>query len=221
MAKILYIEDDRMLGALVVDWLEANHHLVEWVKDGQDALDRVKSYEYDILIVDLSLPEIDGLEVCQTYKKNGGQAPVLILSGRGTLPDKDEGFAAGADDYMTKPFDLKELTLRIRALTRRFSAAQTTIMRVGHIEIDTTSHTVKSNGELIHLAPMEFTILEALMKNKGQTLSSEALIAKIDSGKKSNDVLRTMLRRLRSKIDIEGEPSIITNVRGIGYVIDD
>ncbi len=104
MAKILLVEDDRNLAGTVQEWLEFEHYLVEWVETGLDALDMMKSYKYDVVVLDLTLPKMDGIEVCKHYRAQGGQSPILILTGRGTVPDKEVGFDAGADDYLTKPF---------------------------------------------------------------------------------------------------------------------
>ena len=135
MAKVLLVEDDRNLAGTVREWLEFEHYLVEWVETGTDALDMMKSYKYDVIIMDLTLPKMDGIEVCKNYRQLGGETPILILTGRGTVPDKELGFDAGADDYLTKPFHLKELSARIRALMRRPKDFAGEVLKAGNIAL--------------------------------------------------------------------------------------
>ena len=119
MAKILLVEDDRDLAGMVLDWLKFEHHLVEVIHNGGDAQSMLKSYQYDIIILDWQLPQITGVELLRDYRMAGGQTPVLMLTGKGAIHDKEAGLDAGADDYLTKPFHMKELSARLRALLRR------------------------------------------------------------------------------------------------------
>ena len=168
MAKVLLVEDDRNLAGTVREWLEFEHYLVEWVETGTDALDMMKSYKYDVIIMDLTIPKMDGIEVCKAYRQLGGETPILILTGRGTVPDKELGFDAGADDYLTKPFHLKELSARIRALMRRPKDFTGEVLNAGNIALDIGAHTVTKEGKEIHLPRMEFALLEFLMRHQGQ-----------------------------------------------------
>lgn len=222
MAKILLVEDDRNLAGTVQEWLEFEHYLVEWVETGTDALDMMKSYKYDVIVLDLTIPKMDGIEVCKHYRAQGGQSPVLMLTGRGTVPDKEVGFDAGADDYLTKPFHLKELSARIRALLRRPNSLAGEVLEAGNIALDITAHKVTKAGEEIHLPRMEFALLEFLMRHRGQVFSAEALLDRVwtaDSDK-SPETIRTSVKKLRSKIDTKGEPSLIRNVHGVGYKLE-
>ena len=222
MAKILLVEDDRNLAGTVREWLEFEHYLVEWVETGTDALDMVKSYKYDVIIMDLTLPKMDGIEVCKQYRQSGGETPILILTGRGTVPDKELGFDAGADDYLTKPFHLKELSARIRALMRRPKDFAGEVLNAGNIALDIGAHTVTKEGKDIHLPRMEFALLEFLMRHQGQVFSAEALLDRVwtaDSDK-SPETIRTSVKKLRSKIDTKGQPSLIKNVHGVGYKLE-
>ncbi|HMP53951.1 response regulator [bacterium] len=222
MAKVLLVEDDRNLAGTVREWLEFEHYLVEWVETGTDALDMMKSYKYDVIIMDLTLPKMDGIEVCKNFRQQGGETPILILTGRGTVPDKELGFDAGADDYLTKPFHLKELSARIRALLRRPKDFAGEVLKAGNISLDIGSHTVTKEGKDIHLPRMEFALLEFLMRHKGQVFSAEALLDRVwtaDSDK-SPETIRTSVKKLRSKIDTKGEPSLIRNVHGVGYKLE-
>ncbi|MCA9818625.1 MAG: response regulator transcription factor [Cyanobacteriota/Melainabacteria group bacterium] len=222
MAKVLLVEDDRNLAGTVREWLEFEHYLVEWVETGTDALDMMKSYKYDVIIMDLTLPKMDGIEVCKNFRQQGGETPILILTGRGTVPDKELGFDAGADDYLTKPFHLKELSARIRALLRRPKDFAGEVLKAGNIALDIGSHSVTKEGKDIHLPRMEFALLEFLMRHKGQVFSAEALLDRVwtaDSDK-SPETIRTSVKKLRSKIDTKGEPSLIRNVHGVGYKLE-
>lgn len=222
MAKVLLVEDDRNLAGTVREWLEFEHYLVEWVETGTDALDMMKSYKYDVIIMDLTLPKMDGIEVCKNFRQQGGETPILILTGRGTVPDKELGFDAGADDYLTKPFHLKELSARLRALLRRPKDFAGEVLSAGNISLDIGAHTVTKEGKDIHLPRMEFALLEFLMRHKGQVFSAEALLDRVwtaDSDK-SPETIRTSVKKLRSKIDTKGEPSLIRNVHGVGYKLE-
>ena len=222
MAKVLLVEDDRNLAGTVREWLEFEHYLVEWVETGTDALDMMKSYKYDVIIMDLTIPKMDGIEVCKAYRQLGGETPILILTGRGTVPDKELGFDAGADDYLTKPFHLKELSARIRALMRRPKDFTGEVLNAGNIALDIGAHTVTKEGKEIHLPRMEFALLEFLMRHQGQVFSAEALLDRVwtaDSDK-SPETIRTSVKKLRSKIDTKGEPSLIRNVHGVGYKLE-
>ncbi|HMO23852.1 MAG TPA: response regulator transcription factor, partial [Candidatus Melainabacteria bacterium] len=176
----------------------------------------------DVIIMDLTLPKMDGIEVCKNFRQQGGETPILILTGRGTVPDKELGFDAGADDYLTKPFHLKELSARIRALLRRPKDFAGEVLKAGNISLDIGSHTVTKEGKDIHLPRMEFALLEFLMRHKGQVFSAEALLDRVWTGDsdKSPETIRTSVKKLRSKIDTKGEPSLIRNVHGVGYKLE-
>ncbi len=222
MAKILLVEDDRNLAITVKDWLEFEHHLVEAVEVGTEALELAQSYEYDLIILDIELPKMNGLEVCQKYRQGGGQAPILMLTGRGSIPDKETGLDAGADDYLTKPFHLKELSARVRALLRRPGQVAGNTLKAGNLVLDTTSYKVLKDGQEIHLPRMEFALLEFLMRHQGQVFSTEALLDRVwtSDSEKSPETIRTSVKKLRSKIDTDGQPSIIRNVHGVGYKLE-
>lgn len=222
MAKILLVEDDRNLAITVKDWLEFEHHLVEAVEVGTEALELAQSYQYDLIILDIELPKMNGLEVCKNYRQGGGQAPILMLTGRGSIPDKETGLDAGADDYLTKPFHLKELSARVRALLRRPGQVAGNTLKAGNLVLDTTSYKVLKDGQEIHLPRMEFALLEFLMRHQGQVFSTEALLDRVwtSDSEKSPETIRTSVKKLRSKIDTDGQPSIIRNVHGVGYKLE-
>lgn len=222
MAKILIAEDDPELAKTIRSYLEFEKHEVESVDNGNDALNSILSKEYDAIVLDWQLPLMTGLEVCQAYRGKGGAVPILILTGKNTVQDKEEGLDSGADDYLTKPFHPRELTARIRAMVRRATNFQTEIVSAGPLTLDREKHLCYRDGELLHLQPMEFTLLEYFMLHPGQVFSPETLLAKLwDATEEvSLDAIYTCIRRLRKKLDKPGSDSFIRTVHGVGYGIN-
>ncbi len=219
MAKILVVEDEQDLAKLIADWLRRDHHLVEVVHDGTSALDYLGAGNYDLVILDWMLPEVPGTEVCKRYRQAAGNAAVIMLTAKQSLEDKEIGFNAGADDYVTKPFQLKELVMRVKALLRRTSPAHQATFQFGDLEIDLERHRVTKSGREIHLLPKEFRLLEFLLRHPQRVFSSDELLSSVwemDS-LAQNDTVRGHINRLRKKLDSPGNPSIISTVHGIGY----
>ncbi|MBX9693485.1 MAG: response regulator transcription factor [Cyanobacteria bacterium] len=219
MAKILLIEDETDLARLVQNWLTRDHHLVEIATDGISALDRLKISSYDLIILDLMLPGISGVDVCREFRQARGTTPVIIITARASLADKEQGFLAGADDYLTKPFHLKELEFRVNALIRRGNVPPSNIFRIGEITIDTDEHQVMKDGKEVRLLPKEFRLLEFLVRHPNRVFSSEDLLENVWESDTSahNDTVRGHITRLRKKLDSDGKPSIIATVYGVGY----
>lgn len=220
MAKILIVEDDKDTSGMLDDWLSLEHHVVECVYTGTDALDRLSFYFYDIVILDWTLPEMSGLEVLKAYRVKGGETPILMLTGRNTVVEKETGLDSGADDYLTKPFNAKELSARIRALLRRSSTQKRgSTVSINGLEIDPVAHTFKKDGELIELHPKEFALLEFFMRHPDQVFSTEALLDRVWSSdsESSPDTVRVTLQRLRKKIDEPDKPSVIETKHRVGY----
>lgn len=219
MSKILIVEDDLSLSAMVRDWLTLQKDIVETVEDGQDALQMLKSFEYDMIILDLELPGMNGLSILKEFRSGGGTTPVLILTGKGAISDKEAGLDAGADDYLTKPFNARELSARIRALLRRPQIYLGDVMRIGDLVMDCAKHRVKRGDHEIKLLPREFDLLEFLMRNPDRIFSTETLLERVWSSESdvSDDAVKSCIKRLRKKIDVEGKPSIITSTYGVGY----
>ncbi len=222
MAKVLIVEDDPEICTTVKDWLENQLHTVEVVGCGEDALEYLKTYDFDVIILDLYLPDIDGLEVLQKYRAKGGVARVLILTGRNEVRDRERGLDLGADDYLGKPFHPRELAARLRALIRRNTMGSSTQLAVGRFVLDLTTLKLLRNGEAIQLLPKEFTLMELFMRNPDQVFHPEQILQKIWSAdtETSPETLRVHIKRLRDKIDIEGTPSPIQNIKGMGYKLD-
>jgi DNA-binding response OmpR family regulator len=222
VTKILLAEDDRSLGQTIVDWLEVEKFFVDWEREGDMAMELLKSYNYDLIVLDWELPKLSGLDICKTYRARGGKSPVLFLTQRGNISDKESGFTAGADDYLPKPFLMKELSLRVKALLRRPAQIVEPVIRAGHLELHQESHKCFSNGTEVKLTPIEFALLEFFIKNAGTVFSAEAILDRVwpSSSTRSPETLRTCFKRLRQKIDLEGQGSMIQNVHGVGYRFD-
>ena len=220
MAKILIVEDDVDLSYNIKRFLMSENHAVEVMADGAETLEHLRFYQYDLIVLDLMLPgSLSGLDVCKQYRASGGVTPILILTGKTKIEDKEIGLDLGADDYLTKPFHLRELSARLRALLRRAPQLRENTLSCGYVSIDLAKHKVLRETEEIHLLPKEYALLEFLMRHQEQVYSPEALLDRIwpSSSDVSPDSVRTYIARLRSKIDIDGKPSIIQNVHGVGY----
>jgi len=222
MAKILIVEDERDLSGLVCNWLLRENHLVEQAEDGLDALARMETSKFDLIILDLMLPGMSGMEVCQRFRKKSGQTPILMLTAKDNVEDKAAGLDAGADDYVTKPFHLKELAARVRALLRRGLSRPGNTLKIRDIEIDASECRVTKNGQIVHLLPKEFRLFEFLVRHPNHVFSAEDLLASVWESDTSAllDTVRGHITRLRKKLDTQNEPSIISTVYGMGYKIE-
>lgn len=220
MAKILVVEDDADVNRTICNALTYEHHTVESVLDGTDALDRLKAYNYDVVVVDWQLPGLSGLEVCREYRSKGGKALMIMLTGKSKLTEKEEGLDAGYDDYLTKPFDVRELSARIRALLRRVSSRISgNVLESGNVKLEPNTYRVTRAGKEIKLVPKEFAILEFLMRHPNIVFSCEALMSRIWTAdeESSPEIIRTHIKNLRKKLEVAGQPELIGTVHGVGY----
>lgn len=222
MAKILIVEDEVALVDLMRDSLAAQGFLLDHVDDGDKAIAQLKYNQYDLIILDWSLPGSDGLTILKSYRDNGGQSPVLMLTGKRKLEDKETGLESGADDYLTKPFHVRELIARIKALLRRRVVSPAGSLTAGGIELDCTARRVFRDGKELLLLPREFALLEFLMKHPSEVFSAEALIQRVwpTDSEATPAAIRIYVTRLRKKIDSDESSSIITTVHGVGYRLD-
>lgn len=223
MAKILIVEDDKDLSDSVADILRFEHHNVEQIHNGQDALDNLLVYVYDLVILDWELPGLNGVEILKRVRDQGKSYPILMLTGRSAIEDKTTGLDGGADDYLPKPFDMKELSSRIRALLRRSQKTISNQLKVDDLTLDLTTSQVKRGEQEIKLLRMELALFEFLLRHKGQAFNVEDLLDRVwpSETESTHDAVRQTVIRLRKKIDKKGEPSIITTAVGIGYKIDE
>lgn len=219
MAKVLVVDDEPEMAATVRDVLEAEGHGMEVVHSGEQAIEYLTSWVFDLVILDWGLPKVSGIEVLKRFRARGGDTPVLILTGKSEIDEKETGLNAGADDYLTKPFHVRELKARINALLRRQPEIVREKLQIRDIELDRSTRTVKRSGEEILLQPLEFAVFEFLVRHKNQVFSPDVLIQRIwDSNEAaSTEAIYTCIKKLRKKLDIEGQPSIIRTLYGNGY----
>lgn len=221
MAKILVVEDDPDLLNLVSMALTSRGYQVQKCSGGDEALGMLRVYKFDLIILDWMMPDITGLDVCKQYRENGGKVPILMLTAKAKISDKEIGLDSGADDYLTKPFDNNELAARVRALLRRPPTMTGTTMEFGHIKIDPASCKVFKSGEEIHVRPKVYDLLEFFMRHPGQVFTAEALLARVwmDEASASPDTIRTHIKLLRKSIKEQGKPDLIETIRGKGYML--
>ena len=219
MAKILIVEDDQVLANNIKQWLISENHAVEIINNGEETLEHLRFYQYDAIVLDLMMPGKGGLEICKEYRAAGGVLPIIMLTGKTKIEDKEVGLDAGADDYLTKPFHPRELSARLRAILRRTPQVRENVLTCAYVSLDVARRSVQRDGEEIHLLPKEYAVLEFLLRHQDQVFSPEALLDRIwpSSSDVSPDSVRTYIARLRSKIDAPGKASIIQNVHGVGY----
>lgn len=215
--RLLLIEDDAMIGESVRKALRQEGFTVDWLKDGKSAEAALDSGIHDLVLLDLGLPGRDGMDVLASLRGKGSAVPVLILTARDAVADRVRGLNAGADDYLVKPFDLEELTARIRALLRRQAGRAETAIRHGELTLDPVTHEVTLEGRPVMLSAREFALLEALLARPGVVFSVAQLQEKMygwDDDVESNTV-EVYIHSLRKKLGTE----FIRNVRGVGYMI--
>lgn len=221
--KLLVVEDDTTTGAYIARGLREEGQSVDLVTNGRDALIQATSGNYDVLIVDRMLPEIDGLTLVKTLRGAGIHTPVLFLTSLGGVEDRISGLNAGGDDYLVKPFAFGELSARVAALARRPHAVeQEAVLRAGALEMDLIARKVTREGREIDLLPREFAILEHLMRRKGRVQTRTMLLEAVwdISFDPMTNVVETHISRLRAKVDKPFETELIKTVRGAGYRID-
>lgn len=223
MAKILIAEDDREFAALVKQWLGGQNHIVDIAHTGTEAEELIGTYPFDLFLLDWDLPGTTGVEICRNLRKNANMTPVLMMTGKSTVDDKGQGFDAGADDYLTKPVDLRELGMRVGALLRRAPVLRSTTLETGNITLDSRTREVKRKGKPVALMPREFALFEYFLKHKSVVFSSEQLLDAVWSSdsEASPHTVRSCINRIREKLDTPGQPSVIRTVYSVGYTIDE
>ncbi|NQT40220.1 MAG: response regulator transcription factor [Planctomycetes bacterium] len=219
--KLLLVEDNFMLRKSILKGLRGAGYVVDIAADGENALWHAMNNEYDVILLDLMLPVLDGLSVLRKLRLGGAPTHVLILSAKTTVSDRILGLNAGADDYLTKPFSFDELLARIAALVRRKYANKDPEIVIEHLRVDTLSQRVWREGEEIQLTPREYTLLEYMAMRKGETVSRsdawEHLYDLLDTT--TSNVIDVYVGFLRRKIDLPGKPSLIRTIRGRGYAL--
>lgn len=221
MARILLVEDDRDQATTIDEWLTAEHHNVVIAYDGEEGAYRIDNDAFDVIILDWDLPKMSGIDILKRYRVKKGSTPVIMLTGKGTIADRESGLDGGADDYLTKPFSLRELSARIRALLRRPGEVKSNVLTAKNLVLDPVKHSVTKNGEEVMLLPRDFALLEFFMRNLDVVFSTDALIQRVweDDSDVTSDALRTAVKRLRKKLD-DGDDeskSVIENIPRVGY----
>jgi DNA-binding response OmpR family regulator len=222
MPKILVAEDTTYLAEVICSWLEGERYTVETVTNGDDALEHLKRCHYDAVVLDWGLPGMAGIDVCRAVRQAGNPVPILMLTIKKNIDNKEAGFDSGADDYLTKPFEMRELSARIKALLKRPRQNQSEVLTAGNLQLDTHAHTVTKDGAPIQLDPKEFKSLEFFMRNPRHTFSLDELFQRLWSSDSdaSTATIRRHINRLRSKISDDPETSMLKNVRGVGYTFE-
>jgi len=221
MTKILLVEDDADILKTVVTFLKFEQFAVETTSDGLEAQALLKSFAYDLIILDWQLPGMSGVEICKDFRGRRGMTPVLMLTGLSSVKSKLEGLDSGADDYLTKPFDMRELGSRVRALLRRpASVIANNNLIAGHLCLDEAQRIVTAKGSPIALTPREYELFQFLMRHPNQALSGEALLNRVwpSDSTVTAEALRTAMKRLRSKIDPEAK--VLKTIHGVGYILE-
>jgi two-component system, OmpR family, response regulator QseB len=218
--RILLVEDDDRIAKPLAEDLRHQHHAVDLASDGTRGWECAQANSYDLILLDLMLPRLDGISLCQRLRRAGCNAYVLMLTARDTTSDKVVGLDAGADDYLVKPFELEELAARIRALSRRSPVAQQDIWQYGELTLDPTAHSISFAGQALALTPKEHLILECFLKKPTQVFSRSMLMDKIWEFEQvsGEDTIKTHITNLRRKLKAAGSSrEMIETVYGVGY----
>jgi DNA-binding response OmpR family regulator len=220
---LLLAEDERRLASAVRRVLEEEGHVVDWLEDGADAEFQAQTEEYDLILLDVMLPSMDGYDITRRLRGKNVLTPILMLTARDTVADRVRGLDAGADDYLVKPFALAELLARVRALTRRArdAGSELTTLQVGDLQLDLLTREAIRGGKHVELTAKEFALLEVLMRHPGQVMPRSQLLDRVwsyDILTESN-IVDIYIHYLRTKIDKEFDDKLIRTVRGAGYAI--
>lgn len=217
--RLLLVEDDQILGDGIRAGLKQTGFSVDWVQDGESARDTLtSSHSYQLVILDLGLPRLSGLEVLKALREAGNAVPVLILTARDAITDRIVGLDSGADDYLIKPIDLNELAARVRALLRRSMGRAAPVLKHGDLILDPAAHRVSLGGKDVELSPREFTVLQLLLENEGRVLTRESLEEAVYGWNEEpeSNAIEVHVHHLRKKLSGE----LIRTIRGVGYLIE-
>jgi DNA-binding response OmpR family regulator len=219
--RVLLVEDHKPLVRALKQGLEEEGFAVDVSYDGEEGDYKARTAEYDVIVLDLMLPKIDGLTLLQRWRRDDIKTHVLVLTARGNVDEKVRGLDLGADDYLTKPFELEELLARLRALIRRGHEVKDPVIRVHNLEIDTSTRTVKRGGQAIHLTPREYALLQFLAFHRGRVVSRSMIWEHLydEHDESTSNVVDVYIRYLRNKIDKGYDPPLILTRWGEGYLL--
>lgn len=218
--RVLVVEDDVQLADVLTDALSAHHYIVDAVQDGESASDWLASLSYDLIVMDVTLPKLDGLSLCRRLRDRGLNLPILMLTARDTISDKITGLDAGADDYMVKPFDVQELMARVRALIRRGRSATSEKLTWDRLTMDSTTYEVQYGEVDLYLTPKEYLLLELLVSNGRRVMSRAGIIDRLWKLPEcpTEEAVKSHIKSLRQKLKAAGAPEdLIETVHGLGY----
>jgi two-component system copper resistance phosphate regulon response regulator CusR len=220
--RVLVIEDEAKLLNILMRCLKGEGFVVDGVGSAEVAFEYVKSFHYDLIILDLQLPDQPGITLLRKIRADRYAMPILIVTARGDIDSKAEGFSGGADDYLTKPFSLAELSMRVHALLRRAPAIQESVLRFADLEINRLTRQVKRGGKRIELSPKEYSLLEYLSLHAGRALSRSMIVERVwdQSFEGLTNIVDVYIGHLRRKIDEGHDPKLIRTVRGLGYTLE-
>lgn len=221
---ILVVEDDGKVAEFVANGFRREGHVVTLARDGEEGLAAALDGRYDVAVMDVMLPKLDGIEIIRRIRAAGRSLPVIVLSARGSVDAKVRGIEIGADDYLAKPFSLTELIVRVQALVRRASAVvESTVLRVADLEMDLVTHKVTRNGRRIDLQPLEYQLLEYLLRNKGRVVSKNTIMERVwdYNFDPHTNVVECRVSRLRAKLSMPGEKELLHTIRRFGYVVEE
>jgi DNA-binding response OmpR family regulator len=224
--KILIVDDEVKLAESLGSVLKDQGWTAELAHTGPDALQLLKNFQFDIILLDCGLPEMTGVEICQKYRLGGGESPIIFVTGRNAIEDKEAGFEAGGDDYITKPFDVRELLARIKAIRQRPGKRVQSQLSARGVVLDPQLRTVKkadNSGETVQLSALESSILEYLLRNKNCLFSSTQLFEAVwePNADSTEETVRVRMRIIRQKLTKIGSEDLVETVRGSGYLIRD
>lgn len=220
---ILLVEDERSFAQALKKGLEIEHYSVDVAYDGDEGLRKGTQKDYDIIMLDLMLPKMDGIEVCKELRRRNVQTPIIMITARDRLEDRVEGLDSGADDYLVKPFDFDELLARTRSLLRRKKTTAPVVLKIADLELNPATHEVKRAGKIISITPKEYELLDYLMRYPNRAITRQQLLEHIWQSEtdKSGNTVDVHIRYLRRKIDDGYDKKLIHTVRGAGYKIKD
>jgi heavy metal response regulator len=221
--RILVVEDEKKMAAFIKRGLKEAGYAVDMADNGEEALFLAETNPYDLIVLDIMLPLVDGIKVCRQLRQGHIDIPVLMLTARDDVDDKISGLDAGADDYLTKPFSFPEFLARVRSLLRRKNAVKTTRLKVADLEIEQSTHKVSRAGVGIELTPTEYGLLEYLMLNNGHVVTRTMLSEHVwnDDFDAFSNVINVYINYLRKKVDHDHDKKLIHSLRGVGYVLKD
>jgi two-component system copper resistance phosphate regulon response regulator CusR len=219
--RILLVEDEARVAGFIARGLREQAYAVDRAMDGEEAVYLASVNEYDLIVLDVMLPKKDGYAVCRELRASGLRAPILMLTARDAVDDRVAGLDAGADDYLVKPFDFKELLARMRALLRRSGPPRPAVARVADLTLDTASHAVERGGRRVNLTAKEYALLEFLMLHEGRVVGREQIAQHVwdDAFDPLSNVIDVYVKRLRAKVDAGFRPRLIHTRRGEGYIL--